>query len=114
MDTRKKIDFAKLFLRSQISVLDGDEQEQRKRIEAILKVMRSEGYTYEQIAEFLGQHLEISVQPGQTRMAMQAMYQEALLNFIIAADRRDKACATCPLRTFPFSMELNPTTPHKE
>jgi hypothetical protein len=114
MDTRKKIDFAKLFLRSQLSVLNGDEQEQRKRIEAILKVMRSEGYSHEQIATFLGQHLDIAVQPGHTRMAMQIMYQEALLNFIITADRRDKACAACPLRTFPFSMELDPTTTHKE
>lgn len=114
MDTKKKIDFAKLFLRSQRYVLNGEEQEQRKRITALLKEMRLEGYTHEQIAELFGKLLEITVQPGQTRTAMQNMYEDALLNLIVTADRRDKACANCPLRTLPFSIELDPTTIIKE
>lgn len=112
MDDHKKINFAKLMLRSQMSVLRGEEQEQRARIITYLKAMKAKGYSYEQMAYIFGQHLKIAVQPGHIRVAMQYLYEDTLRNFIITADRRDKACANCPLRTFPFSMEFDsePTT----
>lgn len=109
METKKKVDFAKLFLRSQLHTLSGGELEQRKRITALLKEMRKEGYTHEQIAEIMGKYLNISAQPGQTRVALQQIYQETFINFILMADRRDKACLNCPLRTLPFSVELDYT-----
>jgi hypothetical protein len=113
MDDQKKINFAKLMLRTHLGTFGGEERAQRNEIAAILKAMRSEGYTHAQIAEFFGKYLDIRVQPGESRMAMHFIFEEALMDLIVTADRRDKACSKCPLRSFPFSMEHvdSPFTP---
>ena len=109
MENKKKIDFAKLFLGAQLHLLKGAELEQRKRITKLLKMMRRKGYTHEQIAEIFGKYFDISAQPGHTRVALRQIYEDTFFNFILMADRRDKACLSCPLRTLPFSVELDCT-----
>ncbi len=106
MDKDKpNIDFVKLMLRSHLSLYKGNDKAIRNEIAVVLKEMRAEGWTYIQIAEYFGHHLGINVQPGDARTAMRYLFEEVFFNLIVTADRRDKACAACPLRTFPFSME---------
>jgi len=112
---KPNINFVKLMLRSHLSLYKGNDKAIRDEIAVVLKKMRYEGWTYIQIAEYFGLHLGINVQPGNARTAMRYLIEEVLFNFVVTADRRDKACANCPLRTFPFSIEIqDPTFTPKE
>jgi len=90
----------------------GPEHEARQGVVTLMKKMRSEGFSFADIAAAFNLG-GFNIQPGDVRTATMYLAQESLWNLIQTADKLDKHCLTCPLRESIASTQADtsPTTP---